>query len=344
MNRDYILDISWGTILKIFITIICFYLLYQIRDILIGFIFALIISILFNPAIDFLQKRKIPRIISTIFVYIGIFGIISFLIYGTIPIFISEIQYFSQVLPRYFEKISPFMKGLGLQAFENIESFLNFLRKILESMAGNIFNTLFTIFGGIFSTIFVLTVAVFLSLEEKPVEGAISLFFPKKYEAYLLSLWSRCQKKVFGWFLSRILGCLFVGLLSYFAFSLFNTKYPFSLALLAGILNFIPVVGPIVTGALIFLVISLENFLRAIFVLIVFTLIQQIENNILLPILTKKILGLSPVLVLIALAIGGTLWGFLGGVLAIPLTGILFEFLRDFLKKKKAEEEKIVVL
>jgi len=344
MNSERILDISWGTILKIFIAILCFYVLYQIRDILVWFIFALIISVLFNPAIDFLQKRKIPRVISTIFVYVWIFGIISLLVYATAPLFISETQYFSQIFPQYFEKISPFLKGLGIQAFENIESFINLLGKTLERMAGNIFNALFAIFGGIFSTIFVLTIAIFLSLEEKAVERGISLLFPKKYEVYAFSLWSRCQRKVSGWFLSRILGCLFVGLACYLAFLLLNTKYPFSLGLLAGVFNFIPFIGPLISGAIIFIIISLENFLRAIFVLIIFILIQQIENNILLPVLTKKFVGLSPVLVLIALAIGGTLWGFLGAVLAIPLFGILFEFLRDFLKKKKAEKEKVVVL
>jgi predicted PurR-regulated permease PerM len=135
---------------------------------------------------------------------------------------------------------------------------------------------------------------------------------------------------------------LFVGLLSYLTFLLFNVKYPLSLGLLAGFTNFIPVIGPLVAGIIIFLVVSIDNFLRALFVLLVFILIQQLESNILTPILTKKFVGLPSALVLIALAIGGTLWGFLGAVLAIPLFGILFEFIRDFLKKK--QEEKTVVL
>jgi len=342
MNNNRVLDISWGTILKIGIGILGFYILYLIRDILVWFIFALIISILFNPAIDFLQRKRIPRVISVIFVYLFVFGLLSFLIYLISPLFISEIQHFSQVFPQYFEKISPPLKGLGVRAFENLESFMNILGGTLEKMTANIFNTLFSIFGGIFSTIFVLTIAIFLSLEEKSVERALSLLFPKKYEAYALSLWGKCQKKVSGWFLSRILGCAFVGLLCYIAFLLFNTKYPFSLAMLAGVANFIPIVGPIVSGVVIFLIASLDNFLRGIFVLLIFILIQQIENNILMPVLTKKFIGLSPTLVLLSLAIGGALWGILGAILAIPLFGILFEFLRDFLKKKK--EEKAVVI
>ena len=342
MNQDRVLDISWGTILKIFIAVVCFYILYQIRDILVWFIFALIISVIFNPAIDFFQKKKIPRFLSVISIYVGIFGIFGLLIYSIVPLFIAEIQYFSQVLPQYFERISPPLRELGIQAFEDIESFINAFGKTLERMAADIFGAIFAIFGGIFATIFILAIAIFLSLEEKPVERGISLLFPKRQEAYALSLWSRCQSKVSGWFLSRILGCAFIGLACYLVFLLFNIEYPFSLALLAGLLNFIPIIGPIITGAIIFLVVFLENFLRAILVLIIFILIQQIENNIITPVLTKKFVGLSPALVLVALAIGGTLWGFLGAILAIPLAGILYEFLRDFLKKRK--EEKPLVL
>ncbi len=179
-------------------------------------------------------------------------------------------------------------------------------------------------------------------MEEKPIEKSLSLLFPKKYEAYILSLWHRCQTKVNGWFFSRILGALFVGLISYLTFLLFNTKYPFSLGLLAGVTNFVPIVGPLIAGIIIFLVVLIDNFWKAVFVLLVFILIQQLESNILTPILTRKFVGLPPALVLVALAIGGTLWGFLGAVLAIPLFGILFEFIKDFLKKK--QEEKTVVL
>jgi len=344
MNNEKILDISWGTIWKIFLTVLCFYLLYQIRDILIWFIFALIISILFNPAIDFLKRFKIPRVLAVCFIYVAFFGLLILIIYFTASLFISEIKQFSQSLPQYFEKISPPLRGLEIRAFEDIETFISTLGGVLDKIVANIVNVLFVVFGGIFATIFILTIAIFLSLEEKAVEKSIGLLFPKKYEAYTLSLWERCQKKVSGWFLTRIIACLFVGIASLIAFLLFNTPYPFTLGLLAGALNFIPIVGPIITAILLFIVIALESLSKAIFVLIAFTLIQQIENNILTPFLSKKFVGLSPVLVLTSLAIGGILWGFLGAILAIPLAGILFEFLKEFLEKRREEKEKAVVL
>lgn len=337
-NNEKVLDISWATILKIAFAVLLFYLIYQVREILILIIFALIVSLLLNPVIDFLERKRIPRTLAVISIYLAVFGLISLFFYLIINSFIQEIQKLIEFLPQYFEKISSPLKEIGFQTFDNLESLISAVGKNLGKVGTNVFNTLFLIFGGIFSTLFVLTLAVFLSLEEKSFEKTLSLFFPKKYEAYVFELWEKCQRNISGWFGTRIIACLFVGVLSYLAFFLFNINYSFSLAFLAGILNFIPVLGPILTGIFIFLLISFDSISKAILALITFTLIQQIEGNILSPILTRKFIGLSPALVLISLAVGGKLGGILGAILAVPLAGILFEFLRDFLAKKREEE------
>lgn len=341
MNSSKILDISWESIFKIAIAAVAFYILYLIRDILIWIIFALVISVLFNPAINFL-RRFIPRVLAAILVYITVFGILGLLIYLTAPLFISEIQQLSGVFPQYFEKISPPLRGLGIEIFESFESFTKAIEGWLVGASANIFSALGAIFGGIFSTITIFTIALFLSLEEKGVEKVLRVLSPKKYEAFILNLWERSQIKVSGWFGARILCCLFVGLMTFVACYVLNAKYAVSFGFLAGILNFILIIGPIVAGVIIAIFIALDAWIKALFFLIAFILIQQIEGNILNPILTKKFIGLPPVLVIIALMIGGKLWGILGAILAIPLAGILFEFLRDFLKKRK--EEKATVL
>jgi predicted PurR-regulated permease PerM len=341
MREEKLLDISWESILKILVAVVLLYIIYLIQDVLIWFIFAVITSVLFEPLIDFLQRRRIPRMFSVIIVYLVIFGILGFSIYLIVPILTSEIQQLVKILPQYFEKIAPPLRALGFRAFENIEEFTNLLNKSLEGVASTVFGAVAAIFGGALATFSIFSIALFLSLEEKPIERTLRLIFPKKYEDSLLEVWMRCRGKISGWFLSRILGSIFVGVLSYIAFLVFNTKYPFSLGLLSGILNFLPIVGPVITGTAIFVVTFLQDFWRAIFVLIVFILIQQIENNILLPALTKKLAGLPPVLILLALTIGGILWGIWGAVLAIPFFGILFEFFKEFLQKRK---EKAVVL
>lgn len=336
------LDISWATIFKLAFALFFFYLIYLVKDILVWFVFALIISVLFTPAINFLHRLRIPRVLSVLFIYIAIFGVLGMLVYFTAPMFANEIKQFSQLFPQYFEKIAPPLRDLGMEAFESMDSFTQAIGAMLQRASSDILNALAIFFGGVGSTIFVLAIALFLSLEERGVERVVGLLTPKRYEAYVLSLWTRSQTKVAGWFGARILTSLFVGVAVFITLKLFNVEYAASLALLAGVFDFIPVLGPIFVAVIAFLFIALDSWVKAVFVLIAFLLIQQIEGNILSPLLARKFVGLPPVLVLLSLAIGAQLLGLLGAILAIPIAGIIFEFLRDFLKKKK--EEKVVVL
>lgn len=344
MDGSKVLDISWGTILKLTVAFFTLYLLYLIRDILVWVVFGLILSVLFNPAIDFLKRKYFPRILAVILVYVIIFGIIGFLIYSTAPLFVSEIQQFSQFFPEYFEKISPSLRGLGIEAFESFENFSRIFEESLMKASANIFSAVGAIFGGIFSAVTIFTIALFLSLEEKSIDKVIAILTPKRYEALVLNLWGKSQKKVSGWFGARILCSLFVGLTTFVTCYVLNVKYAVSFGFLAGVLNIIPIIGPIITTVLIVIVVALTSWMKAMFFLIAFIIIQQIEGNILNPVLTRKFIGLPPVLVLVAVMVGAKLWGIMGALLGIPITGILFEFLRDFLKKRKEDKEKAEVI
>ncbi|MFC1789512.1 AI-2E family transporter [Patescibacteria group bacterium] len=339
---EKILDISWGTIFKIALAVLLFYLIYAIRDILVLILFSLMIAILFNPAIDFLTRKKIPRIISTILVYLSIFGMLGAMIYFIAPIFVYEIQQFTQFFPQYFEKFAPVLKGIGFEIFTNFESFTKAIEEWLLKASSSIFNAIGAFFGGIFAAITIFSIAMFLSWEEKGIERAIILIFPKKHEANILSIWHRSRNQISGWFATRILSSIFVGVLVFVACEILVIKYGISFGLLAGITNIVPIIGPLITGTIILLFTALDSMPKAIFILVIFIIIQQIEGNILSPILTKKFIGMPPVLVLIALLIGAELWGILGAILVIPISGILLQFIKEFFVKKK--EEKVLVL
>lgn len=338
MEDRKLLDISWSTIFRIFLVVISFYLIFSIKDILVWIIFASIISVLFNPVIEFITRRRVPRVLSVIFVYLVFFGFISLVIYSIAPIFIKETKNLLIAIPHYFNTLSPFIEMFGLGTFENIEEISMLAYDSIDKMTSNMFSALIVIFGGFFSGFFVIATAFFLSLEKGIIEKGLILIFPKKYESQILSIWERAERKVSGWFGARVLASIFVGIASYITFLVFRIEYPLSLGLLSGLLNFIPYIGPAVTGVLLFLIIFPVNFLKAIFVSLTFIIIQQIEGTILTPILMRKIIGIPPAVVLISLVIGGKLWGLLGAILVIPLIAILFEFLKEFLEKKRERE------
>ncbi len=330
-----VLDITWGTIFKFLLAVVGVYFLYQIADILVLFLFALIISIMLNPAVSLVRRLRIPRSVAVIAIYFGFFGILSFAIYLGVPGLADEVSEFYYSVPEYFERISPVMQKLGVEALESADSFLELLRDSSDAIAAGVFNALIVIFGGLFSAIFVITMAIFLSLEGNVVEKTIGKLAPAEKRTQALSLWKRARNQVSNWFLGRVLAGLFVGVLSYIVFYLFDVNYALLFALIAGLFNFIPYIGPVVSGGIFFVIISLTSLEKAVFVLIAFGIIQTIESSVITPLLSRRFMGVSPVLVLIAIVIGGALWGALGAFLAIPILGILFEFFKEYLDRSK---------
>ena len=332
------LDISWGAIVKVFMAIFIFYVIYLAKEIALWFFFALAISILFDPAINFLRKIRIPKILAILIVYLSIFGVLGILIYIAIPIFVSEIRQFSQYLPDYFEQISPVLRQLGADTAQGFDDFSGSVVKNLQQNSKSILRAITIFFGGLAATVSILAMAFFLSLEERATERVLFLLFPKKYEDQIRAIFERVQKKVAGWFGARILACLFVGVASYIIFYIFGVKYAFILALISGFLNFVPYIGPWVTGVFlgVFVAIS-SSFVISLYVLIAFIVIQTIENSILTPLLMKKMTDIPPVLVLVSLLLGAKLFGFLGMIFAVPIFGIVFEFVKEFLEKRRVE-------
>ncbi len=335
MNKEKILDISWGTFFKLGITILLFYIIYLIKDLILWFIFALIISLLFAPGVEFLEKIKIPRFLATFIVFGLIFSLLGCFLYFFTFQLVKEISQFAKFFPEYFEKLSPPLKQLGFEFFEDFQSFTKEFQKWFLKASQGILSAITTLFGGILATIAILSLSFFLVLEREGIEKAILLLAPKDQEKEVLNIWKISQKKVAGWFASRILACIFVALFSFLSLVVLKIRYPFLLALFAGLTNIVPVVGPIIAGTIMAILALLDSPLKSLLILIAFFLVQQIENQIFTPFLAKKFMDLSPALVLMALLIGGKLSGILGAILAIPLTGILIEFATDYLKKRK---------
>jgi len=330
-----ILDVSWATILRIAVALASLYLLYLIRDILIWFVFALVISILLNPLIEGLKRIHFPRTIAAILVYFGIGLVFGYLIYQMAPFLSIELSQFSAHFPSYFDKLSPYLSGLKIEALKNFNNFSIAVERVLMKASTNIFSALGTVFGGIMSTFAIFSIAFFLSLEEKGVERVLALVSPSRHRDRVLRIWERSKRKIAGWFAVRLIGMTFVGLFTFVTCYVLNVKYSVFFGLFAGLSDIIVTLGPLFSGIIITIFILLTSVPKAIIFVLAFFLIQGIEGHILIPVLSKKFLRLPPALVLMALLIGGKLWGILGAILAHPFTGILFEFTKEFFSKRR---------
>lgn len=337
MSNETKLDISWETIGKILLAICVFYFIYLGRSIALWFFFGLAISILLEPAINFLRRIWVPKMLAIIMIYFSIFGLLGLLIYLTAPVFIVELKQFSSYLPDYFEQISPILEKLGIDFSQGFSELTGALITGLESGSRGIFNAVMAFFGGLSSTIIILTIAFFLSLEDRGPERFLALISPSKYQDKIVAFFEKAQIKVAGWFGARIIACLFVGAASFIVFYIFGVKYSFLMALFAGVLNFVPYIGPLITAImlLVFVFASLGSWVIALYVLLAVWAIQIVENNLLTPFLMKKMINIPPVLVLISLLFGAKVFGFLGTIFIVPVFGIIYEFVKEILEKRK---------
>lgn len=334
-NNNKTIDISWSALIKIGLALAVGWVLFLAREVLLLALFGLIISALFNPAINIMARTKIPRAAATIIVYFLVLGSLATAIYLLAPIFIIETQQFGQLFPAYFEKIAPFLSGLGFAIFQSMDAFVAAIRDWLVGASSSIIGSLAALFGGILTAITVITAALFFSLEENGIKRFIMLLVPKRHEKTALEWWERAQVKISGWFAVRFAGMAAVGLLTSLVCGALGIRYPIFLGFVAAIADIIPFVGPLFAAAVIALLALLDSWQVAAIAVFLFTVVQQLENNLIIPLLSKKFIEFPAILVLLSILVGDALWGLAGAILAIPLFGILYDFVKDYLIKIK---------
>jgi len=332
-------NISSNTIFRIIFVILILFFLYFIRDILILLFFAVIIASAIDLPARRFDKLKIPRIISVLLIYLVFIGLIVGLLVVFIPSFTKEIKDFSIEFPRYanevYQKFQHIQDGsLKYQKLTNeAQKILSNLGEIFRGSASSIISKTLDIFGGLFSIVIVIVISFYLAVQKNGIQNLLKGITPKEHEAYVLNLWARAQKKMGQWFQGQLFLAMIVGLLVYVGLSLLHVRFAFLLAIIAAILELVPYIGPVLSAIPAVILAFFQMPILALWVIILYIVIQQLENYLLVPLVMKKVVGLNPVIVIIALLIGGKLLGILGILLAVPASAVLAEFFKDIKRK-----------
>lgn len=340
-QKRTIIDISWKSIARVFAFTLFVYCLFYFSQIILWIFLALIISFLFNPLIDALEKKKVSRAVSAIGVY-GVFMILIILFTLSIfPPLITELSSLASNLYIYGDKFLNLLTEYGL----NIPDINNLLSTFQEQITGIVKNTVSfagTIMGQIFAFTTIFTLAIFLSIENQFPVNFIKIFTIKKEtEERVLSTFEESKKQVVGYFNAKLLACVFIAITTFIFLLIIGIKYSLLLSIIAGVLNIVPIVGPIISCLLIVFFAAFDSWVKVLIVLIFAIIIQQIESNIIVPILTKKILGIPTVLVLLAVIIGAKMGGLLGAIFIIPVVGIIYDFIQKYFDRRKEKVRRI---
>ena len=184
----------------------------------------------------------------------------------------------------------------------------------------------------------------YLSVEPEGISGFLRIITPAKNEEYVLSLWKRSQRKIGLWMQGQIVLVVIVSMLVFLGLTLLRVENALILAMLAGAFEIIPIFGPILAAipAVILALVS-DGMTSAILVIGLYIIIQQFENQLIYPLVVRKIVGVPPLVSILALIIGAKLAGFVGVLISVPLAAMLMEFLNDIEKDKIAEVERLKI-
>ncbi len=303
------------------------WLVWQIKDIL-GLLFiAFILMTALRPAVDYLEKLKIPRLLGILLLYIVIICILA--LYGTlmVPPLIVQTVKFANHLPQLLAQILPPFVNLQNTSADTLINQIAPLGQNVAKLTVGIFSNIFTL----------LTIAVFtfyFLLERNNLYKFLVAFVGDDVTEKVVGVVKKVEDRMGAWVRGELLLMTLVGTMIFFGLTLLGVNYALPLALIAGLLEVVPVVGPFISAIFGCLVGLTVSWGQAVAVVALYIVVQQIENNFIVPQVMSRVTGLPPIASLLALLIGGRIAGLEGLFLAVPILLITQTVISEILNKK----------
>lgn len=347
MDKQINVSITPGTIVMIIAIGAAAYALWFLRDLALLVLTAIVIASAIEPGVSFFIKHRIPRVLSVLLMYFIVFGSFFGIIYVFFPPVLEDTQAFILSAPEYLEtlnlpqSLTDISTAAG-QAAEGESSLLNTLfafRSAFVDTSEGAFRLVSSFFGGVFSLLLVIVLSFYLAIRETGVDDFIRLVTPAKYETYVLDLWRRAHGKIGQWMQGQILLSLLSGVIIYLGLLILGVPYALLLAALTAVAELIPIFGSFIAAVpAIIIAFTTGGIPLAVIVAGLFLIMNLFQANLIYPLVVKKIVGIPPLMVILAIIVGGNLAGFLGVLLSVPVAAALQEFLTDFDRSKRAKK------
>jgi len=173
-----------------------------------------------------------------------------------------------------------------------------------------------------------------MSIDWENVKSMFALLFKEKNRERVGNVLSEVERNVGVWLRGQLILMLVIGVLSYIGLRIVGVQFPLALAIMSGFFEIVPILGPVISAIVAALVAVMDSPVKALLIVLVFAMIQQVEGNVLVPKIMEKVSGISPIIILIALLIGTNLFGILGAVAAVPVLMIGSIILKSILESK----------
>lgn len=340
------ISITTDTMVRAVLVALSVFLIWFLRDLALIILTSIVIASFVESALPFLVKLRLNRVFGIVILYTFSILLLTGLFYLFAPLLITEIYNFATFISTYVPGVS-FLNFFENEAFSGAKNVVDSLggnlslvslfsvsKAFILNLSGGFLQILSIAFGSVFNFTLIVLISFYLSIQEKGIENFLRLIFPIRYENYVVDLWERSRRKIALWVKGQMVLGLVIAVLIYLILSLLGVDYALLLAIIAGVMEIVPYgIWVALVPAFSFSFFS-DGISSALMVAGAYIIIHQFEIFLFTPLIIKKVVGLSPIVIILSVLIGFELGGVWGGVLAIPVAVIVMEFLSDIEKNK----------
>ena len=327
------------------LTVALVWTLYLVRDTLLLIYVAGLIAVGLSPLVDRIEQQRltrrvrIPRWAAILSVYVALFTVIGLFVMLMVPPLAAQARDLVTAAPDLLHRAQLWLIERGVLSREITigEAVRQAPGAAGSDAVGTVVSAIWGFVGGVFGVVTILIVAFYVLIDAENIVRALVRLFPRPERARVRDALRRAGEKVSAWMAGQLLLGAIIGTTAALGLWILGVPYFYVLALIAGIGELIPIVGPLLAAIPAIAVAFSVSPATALGVAVFFFLQQQVENHVLVPRVMSRQVGISPVLVIMALLIGGSLLGLVGAILAVPTAAILQVLLQELVVEATAD-------
>lgn len=336
MDKQVTVNFSPKTVFVIAASVILIWVAFFLRDILVLFLLSFVIAIGLKPLVDFLEKKKVPRFVSVLVLLLLVISSIYILIRLIIPPITIQVEQIIQNRHEIGLRLNSYLSTAPVGVKNLITDYTtNLPDKLARYTSGSMALNVLGVFSGLLGFITVLVISFYLLLEKGSFEDVIEKNWIWGSKERAKRIFRKISLKVSLWMRGQLLLSGSIGILTFVGLSVLGIPYALTLSLVAALSELLPLVGPFLGAIPAVLIAFTISPIMALWVALLYLLIQQFESQLLAPQIMKRVVGLSAVTTIFALLVGAKLLGILGVLMAVPVASSIMVIIEELRKKEK---------
>ena len=325
--------VVWATLVLVFV-LLGFWLLYRFSQVVFILFIAIVLGTVIRPIVTWLQRRGLPRIVGLILVYLLLLALFIGFVLLLVPLIVKQGTTITAAVPGYYQSLRAWMINYPNQLIVRLGAFLPpalpNLMPAFQQTGPQMLATAEQAWGyvsmtakSIFIAILVLVLAFYWTLDGPRTIQSLLLLVPQGQRESISELISAMETKVSSFIAGQGVLCLAIGALALISYLIIGLPNALVLALVAGIMEAVPMIGPLLGATVAGLVALSIAPIKLVWVILATVIIQQLENNLLVPRVMRKAVGVNPFVTLLAFFAFSSLFGMAGALMAIPMAAII---------------------